>query len=172
MNSKLVIAIVFSLVLLSCKKEEQSCSDGVFNSAKEEQTDCGGVCPPCNSSSSSHESDPYLFAEINSESVSFADFSLTKTSDWILKFQNDSITVFLNLGDGDSLGNRSIKIPNSKATYKNVDYSSLTGGKVLFSEIDHSENLLSGYFEAEFVSDIMSTDTLKITGGQFGNIGW
>ena len=170
MNSKLVIAIVFSLLLLSCKKEEQSCHDGIFTPDKEEQTDCGGVCPPCGPVSV--PDDPYLDADINSKSVSFSDFTLSKSPYWKLNFKNDSIDIQLNLGNVDTLGNRPIKAPYSKAIYKGVNYSSLAKGNVLFSEVNQTKNFLSGYFEAQFVSDILSSDTLKITGGQFERVGW
>ncbi len=170
MNSKFIIAIVVSFLLLSCKKDEQSCQDGVFTPEKEEQMDCGGVCPPCNPHSDDIVS--YLSADVNSKSITFGNYHINKTTDWILQFQNDSIVVFLNFGDGDSLGSRPIQVPNSKAIFKNFNYSTLTEGIVLFSEVNHSNNRLSGYFEAQFVSDIVSTDTLKLSGGQFEKVGW
>ena len=170
MNIRFAITIVVSFLILSCKKNEQSCDDGVFTPEKEEKVDCGGVCPPCNVPSNIDPS--YVSVDVNSISTSFGDYGINKTTDWILQFQNDSIFVFLNFGDGDSLGNRSIKVPNSKAVFNNVNYSTLTVGNVLFSEINHADNQLSGYFEAQFVSDIVSTDTLKLTGGQFEKVGW
>ena len=47
MKTKLSIILAVALLTFSCKKDEQSCSDGIFTPEKEEKTDCGGVCPPC-----------------------------------------------------------------------------------------------------------------------------
>lgn len=170
MNSKFVIGIVFVLSLFSCKKEEQSCSDGVFDPEKEEQVDCGGVCAPCQPTSTVN--DTYLFAEFDSKLINFGDISLDKSTDWILRFQNDSIDVQMNFGDDDSIGKHPIKVINSKAIYNYESYSVLTEGKILFSKVDYSKKKLSGYFQAYFVSDNVSTDTLKVTGGQFENVSW
>src|SRR5690554_6631568 len=102
MKTRLSMLLVFSILLFSCDKEEQSCSDGVFTPDKEEETDCGGVCPPCNFQPTIV--DTYLSATVNGQLMSFSNYSLTKTPEWILTFQNDSLYFNVNFGDGDSLG--------------------------------------------------------------------
>lgn len=164
---------MFILILLtmSCKKDEQSCQDGVFTPGSEIQTDCGGVCPPCDD-----EEEPpiqeFLFANIQGTGISFSNRDLSKISDWIMNFQNDSVSVTMNFGDGDSLGARPMELVNSGASFKGVPHSTLAEGMVLFTDIDNANNRLSGFFECKFVSDQNVLDTLFVTNGDFQNISW
>lgn len=163
--------MILTLMITSCNKNEQSCQDGEFTPSSEEQTDCGGVCPPCDTGE-----DPlvqeFLFAKIGGSGVSFSNRDLIKNPDWIMNFQNDSVNVTMNFGDGDSLGARPMEILNSGATYQGVPHSTFVEGTVLFTEIDHNENRLSGFFECKFVSDQNALDTLKVINGDFQNIPW
>src|SRR5690554_5784154 len=135
MTRRLSLLLLICL-FFSCKKEEQSCTDGIFTPEKEIKTDCGGVCPPCDFRPTVIESS--LSTKINGESVAFGKFALKKTPNWILSFSNDSIAVQVNLGDGDSLGGRAIKETNSTASYLSKNYTDLDTGIVVFSEINHS----------------------------------
>lgn len=165
------LALIITLLFISCKKEEQSCQDGIYTPGSEEQTDCGGVCPPCEDGSSTTIQE-FLSANVEGEDIIFSDRSLTRSTDWLLNFQNDSLSVSLNFGSGDSLGARPIEPVNSGAIYNGVTHSTLAAGTVLFSAIDHTEDRLSGYFECKFVSNENSMDTLIIKSGDFENIPW
>lgn len=162
---------ILFFVFNSCKKEEQSCQDGVFTPGSEIQTDCGGVCPPCETGGVSTPQE-FLFAVVEGEGISFTNRDLTKAGDWVLNFQNDTISVTMNFGDGDSLGARPMEITNSSALYNGVPHSLLANGTVLFTEVDNSENRLSGFFQCKFVSDQNSLDTLTVLNGDFENISW
>lgn len=166
----LFVGVVFTL-LSSCNKEEQSCQDGVYSPEHETQTDCGGVCPPCDTGEDPLPQE-FLFANVQGEGISFSNRDLTKAGDWVLNFQNDTISVTMNFGDGDSLGARPMEITNSGAVYNGVVHSTLAEGNVLFTEIDHTENRLSGFFECKFVSDQNALDTLTVKNGDFQNIPW
>lgn len=170
MKGRLTILLLVSLLLFSCKKEKQSCSDGIFDPEKEEKTDCGGVCPPCDFQPTII--DTYLSTKINNVPTTFSDFSLAKTPDWILSFENDTINVKVNFGQGDSLGGRPMEVINSTAIFNSNNYSTLGKGISVFAEVNHTENYLSGFFEAKFVLDNDVNDTLKITNGEFEKIYW
>jgi hypothetical protein len=157
-------------LLFSCK-EEQSCSDGVFSPDDEHELDCGGVCPPCPSENPNPYS-PILLCKVNDSAAIFNDYSLNKNPEWILNFSNDSLIVSLNFGDGDSLGARSINPVNSGGSIGAQGYSTLINGTVLFSEINHTDNRLSGFFEAKFLSDSDPNDTLILKNGDFEDILW
>lgn len=159
-----------SLLCFSCKKNEHSCSNGIFEPEYEEKTDCGGVCPPCDFTPTII--DTFLYAKINKTPISFTHFSLSKTQDWILTFGNDSINIQLNLGDNVNLGANSIKSLHSKATFKVNPYTHLNSGIAVLSEINQTEKILSGFFEAKFVSDDFELDTLYITDGEMGKVKW
>mgnify|MGYP001024872570 CR=1 FL=1 len=160
------------LILVSCGKEEQSCQDGVFAPGDEEQTDCGGVCPPCDVADNSNDELEVVVATINGIPMSFSNYALTKNPDWILNMRNDSIDVYLNFGDGDSLGVRDLKDTLSSATLNSVGHNSITDATVLLSEIDYTENRLSGFVECKFVSNVSTNDTLRLINGTFENIPW
>lgn len=166
-----IILVIGFLFLVACEKEEQSCQDGVFTEGSEEQTDCGGVCPPCDNGEDPAPQE-FLFANVQGSGLSFSNRDLTKVSDWVLNFQNDTISVTMNFGAGDSVGTRSMKTLNSEAVYNGVSHSALAEGNVLFTDIDHIENRLSGFFECKFVSNQNSQDTLVIKNGDFQNIPW
>src|SRR5690554_7652362 len=83
--------------------------------------DCGGVCPPCNFEPTVVNS--FLSTKVNGEPVSFATFTLVKSPDWILSFENDSINIQVNLGQGDSLGGRPMNVLYSSATYNTENHS-------------------------------------------------
>ena len=170
MNAKLTILLLSSLLLFSCKKDKQSCSDGIFTPDKEEKMDCGGVCPPCDFVPT--QVSTFLSTKIINVSTSFNNFTLIKAPDWILKFQNDTLNIQVNFGDGDSLGGRPLKSIYSQATFKVEGYSTLTEGFSVLAEINHTENYLSGFFEAFFVSDNDVYDTLRVTNGEFEKIYW
>lgn len=170
MKTKITILLAVALLSFSCKKEEQSCSDGIFTPEKETKVDCGGVCPPCDFVPTII--DTYLTTQVNGKPVSFSNYSLSKTPDWILSFYNDSLSVKINFGSGDSLGGRPMLSTYSLGELSNVNYSTLSSGFVVFAEIDHTENLLSGFFTAKFISDVNVFDTLAITSGEFAKINW
>jgi hypothetical protein len=170
MDGRLTVLLVLTFLLFSCNKEEQSCTDGIFTPEKEVKVDCGGVCPPCDYTPTPMNT--YLSTKINGVPTSFSNFALVKTPDWILSFENDSLDIQVNFGQGDSLGGRPIEIVNSLAKINAQDYSTLGEGIVVFSEVNQTENYLSGFFEAKFVSDIDIFDTLRITNGNFQEINW
>lgn len=170
MMTRLTIFISIVFMTFSCNKEEQSCSDGIFTPEKEQKVDCGGVCPPCDFTPT--VIDEFLRAKVNGESITFDNYSLSKTPDWILTFQNDSLYVNLNFGSGDSLGGRPISSTYSNGILGNENYSNLNTGTVVFAEIDHTENLLSGFFTAKFISNTNVYDTLAITSAEFAKINW
>lgn len=166
-----ILGLLIISLLFSCKEDEQSCSDGVFSPEEEHELDCGGVCPPC----PSDDPDPYspiLLCKVNDSSVIFHDYTLSKNPEWILNFSNDSIVASLNFGAGDSLGARNINPINSGASINFQGYSTLVEGIVLFSEINHTDNRLSGFFEAKFLSDTDPNDTLILKNGDFEDIEW
>lgn len=174
-HMKRLNVFIFGLLLMSlffsCKDEEQSCSDGVFSPEEESELDCGGVCPPCSSTNPSPYS-PILLCKVNDSSAIFSDYSLNKNPDWILSFSNDTLSVSVNFGDGDTLGARPIDPVSSGAFVNSVGYSTLINGTVLFSEINNTDTRLSGFFEAKFLSNIDPNDTLIITNGDFEDILW
>ncbi len=97
---------------------------------------------------------------------------MSKTPDWIFSFDNDTISVNVNFGSGDSLGGRPISTTFSIGELNNINYSTLHSGFVAFEEINDVENYLSGIFTAKFISDINVFDTLVIKGAQFAKINW
>jgi hypothetical protein len=143
----------------------------VFTPGSEVQTDCGGLCPPCDDGGEPVVIESF-FAKVQGTGVSFSNRDLIKNPDWIMNFQNDSVLVTINFGSGDSLGARPIEVQNSAANFQGVSHSTLAEGNVLFTEIDNTENRLSGFFECKFVSDQNVLDTLYITNGDFQNIPW
>lgn len=169
MKGRFLLLIMVSFLILSCKKDEQSCSDGIFNPEKEESTDCGGVCPPCNPNTDSNFS--FLEVTINGDRIYFGEYGLTKNSKWELNFINDSINISLNLGSGDTLGERPIEALGSSGFYMGHSYPVLVDGKSVFSAINQEDSLLSAYFQAKFVSN-NGTDTLFLTNGEFYEISW
>jgi hypothetical protein len=160
------------MLFVSCGKEEQSCQDGVFTPGDEIQTDCGGVCPPCNDSNNANDALEVVVATIDGVPMSFSNYTLTKNPDWILNMRNDSIDVYLNFGDGDSLGVRNLKDTLSSATMNSIGHNSIVDATVLFSQIDNAENRLSGFVECKFVSNASVNDTLRLINGTFENIPW
>ena len=169
--NRIILGILTIAMLNSCKDDEQSCSDGVFSPDEEHELDCGGVCPPCSSTNPSPYS-PILLCKANDSAAIFQSYSLTKSPDWILNFSNDTLSVSLNFGDGDSLGARGINPVNSGASINAQGYSTLVNGIVLFSEINHTDNRLSGFFEAKFLSNSDPNDTLILKNGDFEDILW
>lgn len=170
MNSRLTILLLLSLFLFSCKKEKQSCTDGIFTPEKEEKLDCGGVCPPCDFQPT--VVDTYLSTIINNVPTSFSNFTLEKSPEWVLSFENDSLSITVNFGQADSLGGRPLEVLYSQATKNGDGYSNLVGGISVFAEVNHTENYLSGFFQAFFVSNNDVYDTLKVTNGEFQKINW
>ncbi|PWH86593.1 hypothetical protein [Brumimicrobium oceani] len=170
MKTRLTMLLVFTIVLFSCRKEEQSCSDGIFTPEKEVKTDCGGVCPPCDYQPTII--DTYLSTTVNGQKVSFSDFTLTKTPDWILTFQNDSLYFNVNFGSGDSLGGRPISATYSQGTINGDNYPDLMNGTVVFAEIDNVENQLSGFFTLKFNRGGDVFDTLAVRNAEFSKINW
>lgn len=166
-----ILGLLAISILFSCQEEEQSCSDGVFSPEEEHELDCGGVCPPCSSDDPTPYS-PILLCKVNDSSAFFQDYSLNKNPEWILNFSNDSITASLNFGDGDSLGARNINPINSGVSINGQAYSTLINGVVLFSEINNTDNRLSGFFEAKFLSNTDPNDTLIFTNGDFEDLLW
>lgn len=165
-NCILVISII-SLVFTSCKKDEPEvdpCTDG-FLSVGEEGIDCGGACAPC-----AEEIVPLATGSVNGADILFAFKNLSKPDNWYFNFGNDSLNVILNFGDGDSLGTRPIQTIGNSATFNSQSYSTFLGGTVVFAEIDHTNQRLSGFFEAEFMENV--GDTLKIEDAEFSNINW
>lgn len=169
--NRIILGILTITMLNSCKEDEQSCSDGVYSPEEEEQLDCGGVCPPCSWNDPNPYS-PILLCKVNDSVAIFHNYSLGKNPDWILSFSNDSLSVSLNFGAGDSLGARDINPANSGANINFQGYSTLINGTVLFSEINHTDNRLSGFFEAKFLSNSDPNDTLILKNGDFEDILW
>lgn len=169
MNKQFVLLFLSLFFLISCKKEEQSCSDGIFQPDYEEEMDCGGVCPPCNFVPTLIPS--FLFAKINNKEVHFETFGVTKNQTYNLFFSNDSIQVVINFGEEDILGGREAEVLGSNAFYKNLPYSTLVEGSAVFSELDTNEKFITGYFRAKFLSD-NQYDTLFIEDGEFKRAKW
>ncbi|HZH86918.1 MAG TPA: hypothetical protein VFD77_06350 [Brumimicrobium sp.] len=170
MDGRISLLILVCFLFFSCKKDEQSCTDGIFTPEKETKMDCGGVCPPCDFQPTVIAS--YLSTVINGESVSFSNYSLVKSPDWILTFENDSLFFNVNFGSGDSLGGRPITPTYSIAKFNMIDYSTFASGTVVFADVNHTKNELSGYFNAKFISDNDVYDTLVVKSGEFSNIKW
>ena len=164
-NAIMVISCIL-LVIISCKKEEEVdlCSDG-FQSIGETGIDCGGACAPC-----PEVVVPYAEGDINGESTPFNLKSLTRPDKWYFNFGNDSINIVLNFGSGDSLGTRPLSLTGNSASYNGQSYSTFLGGDVLFTNIDHTNNRLSGFCEAQFRAAV--GDTLKIENVEFSDISW
>lgn len=170
MKVRFALVLLLSIFLFACKKNEQSCSDGIFDPEYEEETDCGGVCPPCNYTPT--PMDQLIIAKLNGKEFSFSEHNLVKNPNWILHFENDTIDIKLNFGDGDSLGVRPINQVNTSVSINSKNYTDLVDGKVLFADIDHQESKLSGYFDAILVNEYQMYDTLHITIGEFHNLKW
>ncbi|HLW39604.1 MAG TPA: hypothetical protein VKX31_04370 [Brumimicrobium sp.] len=132
-------------------------------------TDCGGVCPPCSTDPNPVFS--FLTVSVNGKSVYFGDYTLEKSSVWTLQFKNDSIDVKLNLGGGDSLGERPIESVGSSGEYRQLNYPVLYSGRSVFSEVNQEDNRLSAYFQAKFIA-VNGIDTLFLSDGEFQNISW
>lgn len=77
----------------------------------------------------------------------------------------------MNLGSGDTLGERPIEALGSSGFYMGHSYPVLVDGKSVFSAINQEDSLLSAYFQAKFVSN-NGTDTLFLTNGEFYEISW
>ncbi len=169
------LALFFCVLLcFSCNKEEDvdTCQDGIL-SPGEEGVDCGGPCPPCPEPTPM----PFAFANINGEGAQFGNYTLEKIDDWIINFQNDTINITLNLGNGDSLGLRPLKVQFSQGEFYSTTYDVLSDGRSLFTNIDHDKKELSFFLEADLTIDPDSPlfnplDTLKVRSGDFENIPW
>ncbi|MGM0480159.1 MAG: hypothetical protein ACQERC_13130 [Bacteroidota bacterium] len=164
------IAIIV-LISSACNKDEQSCQDGIWDEELEDETDCGGVCPPCDDGNDNDVPTSMVFSRFDGEPVSFLNFGMERNSDWKLTFQNDSISITLNFGDGDSLGIRPIKANGTELYYNNLSYS-FDQGTVMFTEIDHENQQLSGFFEAEFLDQQNPPQPLPLENGEFENVEW
>jgi hypothetical protein len=167
---------LFTIVLFcfACNKEEEidTCKDGLL-SPGEEGVDCGGPCPPCPDPLPT----PFAFASINGTGIQFGNYTLEKMDDWVINFQNDTVNITLNLGNGDSLGLRPLKVQFSKGKFYSTSYDVLSDGKSLFTNINENEKTLSFFLEADLTIDPDSPlfnplDTLKIRSGDFENIPW
>lgn len=169
-----LIVVVLSFSLTSCEKEEEvdTCNDGV-QSIGEEGVDCGGPCPPCEEP----PNNPIALATINGTEIQFSTYILEKDTDWVMYFANDSVSVTVNLGNGDSLGTRPLKVQHSTSKLFNKEYGALKEGKSLFEKIDHDKKELTFYFEADFgmkPSDpsYNSLDSLFVRSTTFKHIPW
>ncbi len=171
LNTYLFSIVITVLSMSACNKDEQSCQDGVWDEELEEKKDCGGVCPPCDDGNDNDAPTSLVFAGFDGEPVSFGNYGIERNNDWKLTFQNDSISVTLNLGDGDSLGVRPVKSTDTKLYYNNVAYS-FDEGTVMFTEIDHQNQRLSGYFEAEFLDQQNPPQPFVLQNGEFENVAW
>ncbi|PKR80791.1 hypothetical protein CW751_08465 [Brumimicrobium salinarum] len=161
---------MFFVLLFACQKNEQSCADGILDPEKEEKIDCGGVCPPCNFTPT--EVSSFLTMKINGVKTTFDNNTLLKSPEFILSFNNDTIDVKLNFGSGDSLGARAVNVVYSEAIFNQEAYPILNDGIVVFSEVNTTQNELSGFFKARFTTGNTLDDTLRITEGEFQNIKW
>lgn len=172
-QNKSLLSIFTLLFLISCEKEpEHTCDDGLL-SPGEEEVDCGGSCPPC----PTPEPTEFASVDVMGAFTQFATYKLEKEDDWIIYFQNDTISVQLNIGDGDSLGVRPIKATFSKGELWTVNYPVLGEGTCLFKEIDHDKQRMSFFFEAKLGMDPSEpnynvNDTLVLKNGDFEYIEW
>lgn len=169
------VLLLSLLVLTACRKDEEhidTCSNGIIDPG-ELGTDCGGPCPPCD--------EPTLpvrtYARVNGTPIDFANYELTYDTDWILSFSNDTISVVLNLGDGDSLGSRPIKPLYTNGETQLNKYPVLNDGRSLFTKIDKERNELSVLFEAKLTMSVSdpnysSLDTMFVREAEFRNIPW
>lgn len=152
------IFLAYLVVLVACKKEDPA-------------NDC---CPDI-----SHEQELTLFAsfDVNGVPTRFGSISLELHDDWILLLENDTLMIRLNLGDGDTLGYRSLKSDFSEARLHNVEYKVLGEGRLLFTEVDKENKRLSFFCQAklgmsEDAQWYNPLDTLTLTNGDFEYIPW
>lgn len=169
MNYKQLLLFASAIFLFSCEKPERNCSDGIFDAAFEEQTDCGKQCPPCDFSPTPVDS--YLSATINGKKTDFSSFSIMKNTEYKLLFNNDTVNVVMNLGASDTIGDRVVEPTGSFAYFRGLPYETLISASAVVSEVDSVEGYFSGYFRAKYLSN-NGFDTLFITSGEFKKAEW
>lgn len=165
---KLVNALVWVSIFtffIACKKEDEkdTCTDG-FLTPGETQIDCGGPCKPCDEQIYSSSR-----AVFKNTFITFPNYAIDNVGDFVFSTSNDSLSLQLNFGDGDTLGGRPITSGfYSKASLNGVSYPTLTEGTVVITAINFQDSLMSGYYQAKLFRAIF--DTLIFTGGEFSNI--
>ncbi len=160
----LIFVFLFSLVI-GCKKEDKvdTCTDG-FLTPGETQIDCGGPCQPCQEQFFSSSR-----AVFENEFITFPNFSIDAIGNYVFSTSNDSLSLQLNFGNGDTLGGRPITPGTySNASLNGVSYPTLTEGTVVITELNLEDSLMSGYYQAKLFRAVF--DTLIFTGGEFSNI--
>ena len=166
---KISTAILYSCIAMltifsSCKKEEEKtdlCSNG-FLDPGETSPDCGGNCPPCNTTPAS-----YLGLKVNGVQTLILSKSLNYDgTNWVLSISNDSLSLNINLGSTGATGSFPISSNLTSATYNGNSYPDLHDAHYVISAHDTGDDLMSGYFYAKF-SRPGFTDTLRITDGTF-----
>jgi hypothetical protein len=161
----LAFILIFSL---SCKKEEEEtvdkCQNGFLDTG-EEGIDCGGTCTECEESYFA-----FLIANIKGAEISFPTKTLTyENSIWSLSFSNDSIVIQLNLGSNGEIGSYPISPIGTSGSYNDTTYSSSANGEHAINDHSETDRRMSGFFSVNlFVSG--TTDTLRITGGQYEDL--
>jgi hypothetical protein len=174
MIGRKILFVFLFLAFTACEKEQEThtCDDGLL-SPGETGVDCGGPCPDCPDPLPT----PFAYAKINDTETQFSNYTLEKIDDWILNFNNDTVDVTINLGNGDSLGARPLKVQFAQAQLFGLEYEILSEGTSLFTNIDQENKTLSFFFQAKFTIDPNSPnynvlDTLYVREGDFENIEW
>ena len=90
-------------------------------------------------------------------------------STYSLSFSNDTINVQLNLGSDGSVGNYNISPAGTSGAYNGVQYTAFVNGQHAINEHNLNDKRMSGFFSIDFYRP-GTTDTLKITGGQYEDL--
>lgn len=161
--------IVFTVLMLtvSCNKEEEPtinpCMNGKLD-AGETAVDCGGSCGPCPATDY-----PYAGFKMNGVPISASVKQLTYADGWSLLVGNDTVSLYLNLGNDGSVNFYPTMNPSGcSAIWNGVTYSSLTSGTYTINQHNVTTQKLSGFFDGNFIRPDSPLDTIVIKDGYFG----
>ena len=159
----LVSSIAMLTIFSSCDKEEpvDPCTNG-FLDPGEDAPDCGGNCPPCNTTPTS-----YLGVEINGITTYMTQKALNYDgTNWVLSISNDSLDFNFNLGSTGTPGAFPMPANLTNAVYNGTVYPNQTSGNYTITHHDEQDDLMSGYFGIKFSRNGF-TDTIYVTNGVF-----
>jgi hypothetical protein len=166
------VTTILIFLLFSCKKKEEAvdkCTNG-FKDPGETNIDCGGKCAPCPTVYF-----PSVQCLYNGKTTGFSSFELDhSSSNYSLKFYNDSLYVQLNLGIYDTVATYDITPNGSFITKSNTSfnytYNDISSAKVSISEHDKSARRMSGFFTVDFYQANSGADTVRISSGSFTDL--
>lgn len=176
LNIICILALTFSLALVSCKKDDDNskgtCTDGFLNNG-EESTDCGGPCAPCQAPLVTSIQAFFWGKHISTGNPSFGNGAVNQGPNWVITASNDSINMSFNFGVSAIPGQHNIvNGTNTFVKFKNVVYDqviSTPSSYVVITENNTSQKYISGNFKF-YLRSTANLDTLKVENGDFTDL--